>query len=82
MAVTSLVLGIIGALFGLIPLFFFIAFPCGLLALIFGVVGRRTAMTDPLRGGKGMATAGLILGLLGFGLAIVGIVVVANAFGG
>jgi hypothetical protein len=78
MAVVALVLGIIGVLFGLIPLFFFIAIPCGVLALIFGFVGRRAAKRRAA-GHRGMALVGLILGIVAVGLGIVGVVIVGDA---
>src|SRR5436305_5330947 len=40
LAVAALVLGIIGVVVGLIPLFFFIALPLGVLAFVFGLIGR------------------------------------------
>ena len=77
MAVAALVLGILAMLFGLIPLFAFVAFPMAVLAVIFGAVGRKRGKE---RGkGKGMATAGLITGLCGFALAIIGVVVMNDA---
>lgn len=69
LAIASLVLGIIGAVFGLIPLTFFIALPCGVLALIFGLLGRK----------HGTGKAGAILGAIAIVLGIVGIVIVGRA---
>jgi len=80
MAVASFVLGLVGALFGLIPILAMFALLLGVLGLTFGLVGHRAAVNDPLRGGKGMALAGVILGSLAIGLAILGFVIVANAF--
>jgi hypothetical protein len=45
MAVTSLVLGIVSAVMGLIPLTRFIAIIRGAVGLIFGIVGWRKANT-------------------------------------
>jgi len=78
MAVAALVLGLIGLLAGLIPLFFFIAFPCGILAVIFGFVGRRRAIQRP-SSGKGLSTAGLVMGALAIILGIIGVVIVNRA---
>lgn len=78
MAVASLVLGLIGLLAGLVPLLFFIAFPCGVLAVVFGFVGRRNAVRRPTTG-KGMAIAGLVMGVLGLVLGVVGLVVLNKA---
>lgn len=59
MAVSALVLGIIGVALNLIP---FLPYILGLLAIIFGIVG----MKNPIR--QGMAKAGLILGIITIGL--------------
>src|SRR5687768_517063 len=79
MAVAALVLGIVGVVFGLIPLFFFVALPAGVLGLVFGWVGRKRAKADPLVPGRRMATWGLVLGIGAIGLGIVGIAIVGNA---
>ena len=65
-AVASLVLGLIA-----VPLmcFWYIAFPCAVLAIVFGVIGRSKASKQGARG-KGMATAGLVLGIIGVLLPI------------
>jgi uncharacterized protein DUF4190 len=55
-AITALVLGIIG-LFGI--------FVLSVLAIIFGALGRGDTDRDPTLGGRGMATAGLVLGMVG-----------------
>lgn len=77
LAVAALVVGIVGAVFGLIPLFFFISLPLGVLALIFGLVGIRKAS----KGGRrmGMAIAGTVLGLVSAGLGVIGFVIVDEA---
>jgi hypothetical protein len=70
LAITSLVLGILGC----------VPWVTGLLAVAFGALGIRKTR-DPQVGGKGMAIAGLILGILSFigwsiwGTAILGLVV-------
>jgi Na+/proline symporter len=77
MAVAALVLGIVGAVFGLIPLTFIIAFICGTLGVIFGVVGWRKANRG--LGRKGMAISGFILGIIAVLLAVAGVVIVDEA---
>jgi hypothetical protein len=71
LAVAALVLGIVGAVFGLISLTPFI-YPgvCGVLAVVFGIVGMRKAKGAPH---KGMALAGFILGVLVIGLGVWGV---------
>jgi hypothetical protein len=58
-----------------VPILFFVSLPCGVLAIIFGFVGRG----GPKRGaaGGGMSIAGLICGVLAVVLAIV---IVNDAF--
>ena len=77
-AVAALVLGIVGVVFGFIPLLFVIAFPCGLLAVIFGVLAWRSA-NKPGGSRKGMAIAGTILGVVALALGVIGAVIVDDA---
>ena len=77
MAVASLVLGILGTVIGLIPLLAFIAIILGLLAVIFGPIGIGRARRVGY--GKGMAIAGLILGIVALALAIYGFFVLNEA---
>jgi hypothetical protein len=77
LAVASLVLGIVGAVMGLIPLTGFIAIICGLLGVIFGFVGWRKASSGA--GRKGMAIAGLILSAIALTLGVVGLVIMNDA---
>ena len=79
LAVTAMVLGIIGAVFGLLVFLFFLAIPLGILALIFGVIGLQAA---PKRGGAGkrQAVAGLVLGGVAVVLGIVGALVLNSFF--
>ena len=74
--IAALVLGIVGVLFGLIPLTFFFAWILGALALIFGLVGRS-------RGKRGLAprgtsTAGVVLGSVALGLGVIGVVIIGS----
>jgi hypothetical protein len=69
LAIAALCVGIPGVIFGMIPLTFIIAFICGALALIFGLIGRRWAI------GKW----GVALGVVAIGLGIVGAVIVNRA---
>lgn len=79
MAVAGMVLGIVGACAGLIPLLFWVAFPCGVLAVIFGAVGRRRAAETPGAPGRGMAMAGLVLGIVALLLSVAGFAIVDDA---
>lgn len=78
-AVAAMICGIVGVVFGLIPILGIPALALGLIALVLGIVGRKNVKRDPNRGHKGMATAGVILGILASGLGIAGIVIVTNA---
>ncbi|WP_018923020.1 DUF4190 domain-containing protein [Salsuginibacillus kocurii] len=61
LAVTALVLGIVGVALNFIP---FLPYLLGILAIIFGYLG----MSKPVK--KGMAKAGLILGIITIGLKV------------
>lgn len=61
-AVAALTLGIVGTVFGLIPILFIIAIPCGILAIVFGVKARRAAMG---KWGLGLGICAVLLGCAG-----------------
>lgn len=67
-ATASLVLGIAGLV--VCPLV------CSVLAVIFGNQAKRKIASDPSLDGEGMAKAGVILGWVGIGLAILGVIVI------
>ncbi|MGW7051784.1 DUF4190 domain-containing protein [Streptomyces sp. NPDC054887] len=74
----ALILGIIGALSGLVPFFFWLAGILGIIALVMGLAGRGRAK----RGGatnKGVALAGAILGLVSLVMSVVGAVILFKA---
>ncbi len=77
-AITALVCGIIGAVVGLIPILAVPALIMGILALVFGIAGWKRA--NKLRAKKGIAVAGVVLGVLAVTLSIVGFVIVHHAF--
>lgn len=62
MAVSSLVLGILGVVLNLIPL---IPYLLGILAIVFGTMGKKVEI------GKGMAVAGIILGGITLGMKVI-----------
>lgn len=62
MGVASLVVGIIGLLVSFIPFIGEYALPLTIIALVLGALGRRTMP-------NGLATSGLVLGLIGSSLA-------------
>lgn len=61
LAVSSMVLGIIGLVLFLIPL---IPYPLAILAIIFGIIGKK----NPIK--KGFAITGLVTGIVTLGLKI------------
>ena len=80
LAVAALVLGIVGLVLGLIPILFFIAWICGIVGFVLGLVGRRRATKNPAVGRKTMATWGVALSILAFGMGCVGYAVLTDAF--
>jgi uncharacterized protein DUF4190 len=70
MAVASLVLGISAAILGI--LLFPLGIVCGILATVFGFVGKGNAARAGV--GRGMAIAGIILGIVGIVLGLLWIV--------
>lgn len=74
LATAAMTLGIVGAGFGLLMVFFYLAFPLGLLALVLGLVARRQSRASGGLGARQAMTA-VILGpiaivLSGIGLAL------------
>lgn len=78
LGISALVLGVIGAVSGLIPFFFWLAGILGVIALILGLVGRGRAKRGEATN-KGMATFGAVLGLISLILAVVGVVITFKA---
>ncbi|POX38250.1 hypothetical protein C3486_23985 [Streptomyces sp. Ru73] len=81
LGVAALVLGVIGVLSGLIPLLFWLAGTLGLLALIFGLVGRGRAKRGEATN-KGVALAGVLLGIAAMVVAVIGAVITFTAVKG
>ncbi|MFI7009823.1 DUF4190 domain-containing protein [Streptomyces sp. NPDC050145] len=67
----ALILGVIGALSGLIPIMFWLAGILGVIALILGLTGRGRAKRGEATN-KGVALAGALLGLVSLGLSVFG----------
>jgi hypothetical protein len=76
-AVAALVLGIVAAFFGVTVLFFWLAWILGVVAFVYGRIGRRRA--EEGLGRDSMATAGWILGLVAFVLGIGGFALLRSA---
>lgn len=74
----ALVLGIIGALSGIPMILFWLAAPLGILAVIFGFVGRSRVKKGQATN-KGVALTGLITGVIAIILSVVGLCVTVFA---
>lgn len=70
LAVTGLVLGIIALVSSFVPLLNLFSFPFVLLAIIFGAIGLWQTVKGT-KAGKGLAIAGLVLGLLALLITVV-----------
>jgi hypothetical protein len=79
MPVAALVLGIIGTLSSLSTLFW-LGLPLSIIALVLGVLGRKQLLTQ----GKptGMATAGMVLGIVGTAIGALIFALCASCLGG
>jgi hypothetical protein len=80
MAVAAIALGIAGALLGLIPILGLFALIAGILAIVFGAMGRRNAARPDVGQGRGLATTGIVTGVIALVLGAVGVSIVNNAF--
>ncbi len=67
LSIASMVLGIVSLV---LWCFWYLSIPCAILAIIFGIIGKK-------RAGKGMAIAGLVLGIIT--LVILGILLLVGA---
>lgn len=65
LSITSMVLGIVGLVFTFVPGLNFLGILCGILAIIFGIMGKnKIANSNGVLSGAAMAKAGLILGVI------------------
>ncbi len=78
LGVAALILGLIGAVSGLVPFLFWLAGVLGLIALILGLAGRGRAKRGEATN-KSMATFGAVLGLIALILSVVGAVITFKA---
>ncbi|MEK6975203.1 MAG: DUF4190 domain-containing protein [Candidatus Thermoplasmatota archaeon] len=77
-AVTAMILGIVACCIGFVPFIGgFLALPCGIAALILGILGVKECNRDPATfKGKGMAVTGIVLGCIMIVLGIVLLILV------
>lgn len=71
MAVAALVCGILGIIGSFIPVVMYFTAVLAVLGIVFGVKGKKIAAES--NSGKGLATAGLVLGIIGTVFAASGI---------
>ena len=75
-SVAALVLGILGIVGGSIPVVCYFTTVCAVLGIVFGVKGRK--MSVAVNGkASGLATAGLVLGIIGTAFAVLGLLCTA-----
>lgn len=75
LGIAGLILGIIGILFGFVPLTFFIAGPLGVTGLILALVGRARVKRGEASNGKA-ALFGVLTSLIALALSVWGAVIV------
>lgn len=75
-SIAALVLGILGIVGGFLPVVQYFTTICAILGIVFGVKGRRMSIAAT-GSASGLATAGLVLGIIGTAFAVLGIVCVA-----
>ena len=73
MSIAALILGISGIVGSLLPVVCFFTTVCAVLALIFGIKGRK-ASTEAYGKASGMATVGLVFGIIGVAFAALGLI--------
>lgn len=72
-SVAALVLGIIGAVFGWFGVLGIVALACSIVGIVLAVIGRKKSLIA-LGKPSGMATAGLVLSIIGASLAAIGVI--------
>ncbi len=72
-SVAALVLGIIGIIGGWFPIVCYFTTVCAILGMIFGVIGRKKSIAAHGKA-SGLATAGLVLGIIGTAIAALGLI--------
>jgi len=81
-AIAAMILGIVGIASGIIPGLGLVGLICGVIAIILGAVGKNAI--DNSNGkltGRGMATAGMVLGIITVGLHILLMIACASIIG-
>lgn len=71
LSVAAMILGIISLVFFCV---WYLSIPCAIIAIVLGVLGRK-------KGGKGMATAGIVLGIIAIILVVLILVLAGIGIG-
>ncbi|MDD2362084.1 MAG: DUF4190 domain-containing protein [Oscillospiraceae bacterium] len=79
MSVAALVCGILGIIGGFIPVVQYFTLVLAIIGIVFGVQGKKKAALTGT--GSGLATAGLVLGIIGASLNALGILCVVACVG-
>jgi len=79
MAIAALVCGILGIIGMFLPIIKYFSFILAILAIRFGVIARKEARKAEQE--TGMATAGLVLGIIGVCIGGIAVLCVICAFG-
>lgn len=80
MAIAALVCGILGIVGGFIPIVPYFTLVLAILGIVFGVKARKQSM-EAQDGKQGLATAGMVCGIVGTSLGAIGIICVLCAAG-
>ena len=72
LSVAALILGILGIIGGWFPIIQYFTTVCAILGIVFGVKGRKKSVEAEGKA-SGLATAGLVLGIIGTAFAALGI---------
>ena len=75
-SIAALVLGILGVIGGWIPVVCYFTTVCAILGIVFGVIGRKKSVAACGKA-SGLATAGLVLGIVSTAIAVLGLVCTA-----
>ena len=78
LSIAALVLGILGIVGGYIPVVCYFTLVCSILGIVLGVKGRKLSVAAYGKA-SGLATAGLVLGIIGTAFAALGVLCVACA---
>ena len=71
-SIAALVLGILGIVGGFIPVVCYFTTVCAILGIVLGVKGRKMSVAASGTA-SGLATAGLVLGIIGTAFAVLGL---------